>query len=170
MGFTLLPLGAFSGHPVCIVGVAVGIAISRDIRAPLAADCGAVRVPVIAVPVRAIRVVPGDLSTPRVPVPRRSGGPNVLESFCCTQLHAVHNRRRVFVRFPTIYVIAPRLRRPKPPRPKYLWATCPFFGAHVDTARSDGQDRHPALASFGAPGPHVQSLVAWSSAVRIDRR
>src|SRR3954452_7631755 len=67
MGFALLPLGAFSGHPVSVVGVAVGIAISRAIRDPLAADWRAVRVPVIAVPVRAIRVVPGYLSTPRVP-------------------------------------------------------------------------------------------------------
>src|SRR5215207_2477778 len=69
MGFALLPLGAFSGHPVSAVGVAVGIAISRAIRDPLAAYWGAVRVTAIAVPVpvRAIRVVPSDLSTPRVP-------------------------------------------------------------------------------------------------------
>ena len=34
MGFALLPLGAFSGHPVSVVRVAVGIAISRAIRDP----------------------------------------------------------------------------------------------------------------------------------------
>src|SRR5215212_4722163 len=67
MGFTLLPPGAFSGHPVSAVGVAVGIAISRAIRDPLAAYWRAVRVTAVAVPVRAIRVVPADLSTPRVP-------------------------------------------------------------------------------------------------------
>src|SRR5215203_5619745 len=67
MGFALLPLGAFSGHPVSVVGVAVGIAISRAIRDHLATDWRAVRVTAVAVPVRAIRIVPGDLSTPRVP-------------------------------------------------------------------------------------------------------
>src|SRR4051794_15073414 len=66
MGFTLLPLGAFSRHPVSVVGVAVGRAVSRAIRDHLAAYWKAVRVTVIAVPVRAIRVVAGDLSTPRV--------------------------------------------------------------------------------------------------------
>src|SRR5215204_4032008 len=67
MGFALLPLGAFSGHPVSVVGVAVGIAISRAIRDHLATDWRAVGVTAVAVAVRAIRVVPGDLSTPRVP-------------------------------------------------------------------------------------------------------
>src|SRR3954453_14265635 len=67
MGFTLLLLGAFSRHPVSVVGVAVGRAVSRAIRDHLAAYWKAVRVTVIAVPVRAIKVVAGDLSTPRVP-------------------------------------------------------------------------------------------------------
>src|SRR5215207_10835508 len=67
MGFALLPLGAFSRHPVSVVGVAVRIAISRAIRDHLATYWRAVRITVIGVPVRAIRVVAGDLSTPRVP-------------------------------------------------------------------------------------------------------